>query len=574
MLFVSVLVALSAVSAAADESPALPAPTRLRVEYLESPISIDVPAPRFSWALPQDGVPRGSVQSAYQLVVSTAPAVGPPAVVWDAGVVHSNRTLNIPLGGEAAGLADPMSLLISDTDYSWSVVWIDAHGAHSAAAHGTFTVAMLGTSPNSPDWHGAEWLSSTSNGSLSTYRAAFELPAGAPPARARLYIAGLGYAKTWINGNITDTHELGQYVTFEERVLYDCIDVRDLLRPGKNVLGVMLGLGWLQPRGVEPGFPGGQPAIAPRQFLLLLSVTAPGGEVTNFRSSSVMTKTGQSGQHSEAASALTFSATTGPAKTTDMYKGEQYDGRIAAALKGWSTPGYTPGSTQWVPAIPPVVGPATWQSQVNAHHAANIIQTKEVFTPITPLPEQPAPGKYVYDFGQNMAGQVTLRVEGCPAGTVISLQHAEVLEKPKGLVRDSFCLRPKYWLCGLRQFANYTCSGEEAVEVYRVMFTSMGFRYVQVTSNGFPGVLTATSLTAHFIHSDVPQTGEFLSSSSLLNAIQHATVYSAASNQMDIPTDCPQRERQGWLGDAQLAFETVQHNFDGILLLRTLKRCN
>ena len=91
MLFVSVLVALSAVSAAADESPALPAPTRLRVEYLESPISIDVPAPRFSWALPQDGVPRGSVQSAYQLVVSTAPAVGPPAVVWDAGVVHSNQ---------------------------------------------------------------------------------------------------------------------------------------------------------------------------------------------------------------------------------------------------------------------------------------------------------------------------------------------------------------------------------------------------------------------------------------------------------------------------------------------------
>ena len=54
---------------------------------------------------------------------------------------------------------------------------------------------------------------------------------------------------------------------------------------------------------------------------------------------------------------------------------------------------------------------------------------------------------------------------------------------------------------------------------------------------GFPGVPTAESLTAHFIHSDVPQTGQFVSSSPLLNSIQHATLYSAMSNQMDIPTD-------------------------------------
>ena len=554
LLVLSVLATCLATASALRPGPA---PTRLRVEYLASPLSIDVAAPRFSWALPPD-VPRGSVQSAYQIVVSTAPAVGSPAVVWDAGVVRSNRTLNIAFGGAAAvstaaaaadtdaaasSAAPSTPLLTSDTDYTWSVVWFDAHGARSAAAHGTFTVAILDTSPGSSSssssssssgWHGAEWVSSPANGSLSTYRATFDLPAGAPPARARLYAVGLGYAKTWLNGNLTDTHELGQYVTFEERVLYDCVDVRGLLRPGRNALGVMLGHGWLEPRGVEPGLPGGHPAIAPRQFLLLLSVTMmPGGEVLYFPSVAAATDAG--GQRQGAERALTFTATTGPAKTLDMFKGEQYDGRVAAALEGWSTPEYVPsaGTAVWVPAIPPVVGPRTWKSQVNAHHAANIIQTKEVFTPVQ-QPEQPAPGKYVFDFGQNMAGQVTLRVVGCPAGTVISLQHAEVLEKPHGLVRNSFCLRPKFWLCGLRQFANYTCSGAEAGEVYRVMFTSMGFRYVQAT--GFPGVPTAKSLTAHFIHSDVPRTGKFTSSSPLLNAIQHATVYSAASNQMDVPT--------------------------------------
>ena len=64
-----------------------------------------------------------------------------------------------------------------------------------------------------------------------------------------------------------------------------------------------------------------------------------------------------------------------------------------------------------------------------------------------------------------------------------SLQHTEILY-PSGLVHDSFCERPKYWLCNLRQFANYTCSGAEPVETYRVAFISMGFRYVQMV--GYP----------------------------------------------------------------------------------------
>ena len=57
---------------------------RLRTEYLENPISIDIPAPRFSWALSHPE--RGEFQTTYHIVVSTAPAVGNPAVVWDSGV--------------------------------------------------------------------------------------------------------------------------------------------------------------------------------------------------------------------------------------------------------------------------------------------------------------------------------------------------------------------------------------------------------------------------------------------------------------------------------------------------------
>ena len=281
----------------------LPEATRLRVEYLDSPLTIDTPRPRFSWALPA-AVPRATVQASYRLVVSTAPAVAKPAAVWDSGVVRSNRTLNIPYGG---GDGAPPLPLQSDTDYSWSVTWTDLHGSSSAASRGTFSIAILGDDPASPDWHAPAWVSSVANGSLSTYRAEFELEAA--PVRARMYHVGLGYSKTWINGNLTDAHELGQYVTFQERVLYDCLDVARLLRSGKNVLGVMLGAGWFAQNSTAHG---------PRQFLVLLSVTMPDGKTTYFRSAIA--------GRDKTARDLVFRSTAGPEQSDNMYKGEDFDG--------------------------------------------------------------------------------------------------------------------------------------------------------------------------------------------------------------------------------------------------------
>ena len=273
------------------------------MEYLDSPLTIDTPRPRFSWALPA-AVPRATVQASYRLVVSTAPAVAKPAAVWDSGVVRSNRTLNVPYGG---GDGAPPLPLQSDTDYSWSVTWTDLHGSSSAASRGTFSIAILGDDPTSPDWHAPAWVSSVANGSLSTYRAEFELEAA--PVRARMYHVGLGYSKTWINGNLTDAHELGQYVTFQERVLYDCLDVARLLRSGKNVLGVMLGAGWFAQNSTAHG---------PRQFLVLLSVTMPDGKTTYFRSAIA--------GRDKTARDLVFRSTAGPEQSDNMYKGEDFDG--------------------------------------------------------------------------------------------------------------------------------------------------------------------------------------------------------------------------------------------------------
>jgi len=178
------------------------APRRLRVEYLEAPITIDTPQPRFSYALLHSG--RSATQASFRIVVTRSPAA---EVVWDSGQVMSNRTLNIPYGWRLPGApATPVTPLVSDADYGWSVKWTDGSGAASPAAAARFSTAILavagtGSSAGSPDWRGAGWVSSAVNGSLRRYRSEFVI--AGRPVRGRLYVSGLGYAKTRLNGELT-----------------------------------------------------------------------------------------------------------------------------------------------------------------------------------------------------------------------------------------------------------------------------------------------------------------------------------------------------------------------------------
>ena len=111
--------------------------------------------------------------------------------------------------------------------------------------------------------------------------------------------------------------------------------------------------------------------------------------------------------------------------------------------------------------------------------------------------------------------------------------------------------------------ANYTCAGARAdvEETYTTQFSSFGFQFVQLEN--YPGPPHDDSLTAYFLGPSFSPAGEFTSSSAVLNAVQHSIVASAAANWAnDVPTDCPHRERRGYLGDGQHAMETVVANFD------------
>jgi alpha-L-rhamnosidase len=146
---------------------------------------------------------------------------------------------------------------------------------------------------------------------------------------------------------------------------------------------------------------------------------------------------------------------------------------------------------------------------------------------------------------------VRLNVEG-PAGTTVTLRHAEVLDKDGNVYTDN--------LRAATQQLRYTLKGG-GEEVYEPHFTFQGFRYVVV--DGYPGAPALESLTGVVIHSDMTPTGSFTSSKPLINQLQHNIVWGQKGNFLDVPTDCPQRdERMGWTGDAQVFARTAAFNMD------------
>ena len=171
---------------------------------------------------------------------------------------------------------------------------------------------------------------------------------------------------------------------------------------------------------------------------------------------------------------------------------------------------------------------------------------------------QPKPGYYVLSFGQNLSGHVRLNVHG-PAGAKITMRYSERVGQDGMIERsqiDVFMAKatpPQPF-----QTDTYICKGE-GEETWEQRFSYSGFRYAEVT--GFPGTPTLNNFESRFASTDLESGGDFRCSSELFNKIQHATRYSYLSNAQSIPTDCPQREKNGWTGDAQLAAEAGLMNF-------------
>lgn len=494
-------------------------PVNLRCEYLERPIGIDA-IPRLSWFI--DDSRLGAKQQAYQIMISTdsLPLAAGKAGIWDSERVSSDRMLVTYSGSPLARF----------TKYYWSVTIWDKDGMKSPSVISSFETGMMGIG----SWKGS-WISDGK--SIDVKEAPYfrkEFVASRKIKSARAYIAAGGLYELYINGKKTGDQRLDpMYTRFDRRTLYVSYDVTSQVMNGKNALGVLLGNGWYNHQSTAVWFFERAPWRNRPVFCMDLRIT--------YEDESVET----------IVTDKSWKTSSGPLVFNSIYTAEHYDARLEQP--GWNSPGFN--DSKWDEVVFRAAPSMNIVSQ-QLHPVRNVERIPAVS--VTKINDT----VNVFDLGRNIAGvsQFTVRAK---AGTVFRLIHAERLDA-KGradISNISVHYRPTDNLDPFQ--TDIFISGGRGDETFMPLFNYKGFQYVEVVSSK-PVTLTAANLAGYFMHSDVPPSGEIVTSNPVINKMWKATNSSYLSNLFGYPTDCPQREKNGWTGDGQIAIETGLYNFDGI----------
>ncbi len=494
-----------------------------KCEHLVNPIGIDVPNPRFSWVMTD--LRPGARQTAYRLRVAKDPSafLQNKGIFWESGKVISSVNIAIYKGRPL----EPF------TKYFWTVEQWDKDGTLLPSAQpASFETGMM----SKANWTGT-WISDRNDVNILPapyFRKTFT------PARkirsARAYIAAGGLYEIYLNGRKVGNHRLDpMYTRFDRRNLYVTYDVTSYLQDGKNAVGVLLGNGWYNHQSIAVWDFHKAPWRARPAFCLDLRITYDDGTVEIINTDN---------EWKSKASPIVFNS---------IYTAEHYDARLEQP--GWNTADFDDSKWNGI--------------TLRAAPSQNIVA--QAMHPIRNVDEIPARSvhkindtTYVFDLGRNIAGVSKIRLSG-DSGTVIRLKHGERLytDGRVDLSNIDVYHRPKDNKDPF-QTDIVTLSGK-GVEEFMPKFNYKGFQYVEVTSNK-PIQLTKENLTGYFMHSDVPPAGTINSSNPLINKLWRATNNSYLSNLYGYPTDCPQREKNGWTGDGHFAIETGLYNFDGITI--------
>ncbi len=335
-----------------------------------------------------------------------------------------------------------------------------------------------------------------------------------PPQTAELLICGLGLYELFVNGRRITKGALAPYISNPDDLLYyDLYDVAHALRAGENVIGVCLGNGFQNnPGGYIWDFDKARFRGAPQVALRLDIDGEPALE-----------------------SDESFRTAPSPIWGDDLRNGEYYDAR--SERPGWCAPGFD--DSDWQPAVS---APAP-RGEARLCEADPIVVAQE----LAPVSVTPLEDGYLYDFGVNSAGLCRLEIEGS-AGQEITLYYGEHLIDGR-LSRKNICFG------GENDYVQkdiYICGGGR--ETYTPSFTYHGFQYVFIKglseAQAVPGALTYLVM-----HSDLKERGGFHCSDETVNTLQTLTRRSTLANFYYFPTDCPQREKNGWTADAALSAE-------------------
>lgn len=511
----------------------------LRTDRVSEPLGIDNMSPEFSWIIKTEI--RSTVQSAYEILVADneTDINSNQGNVWSSGEVKGNQTFGIKYAGQP---------LKSFTRYFWKV----KANVNDGELAGWSQVSWFETSAlRSSEWK-ASWISDPNP--LPTADADFYKETPNPLLRkefsvnkkitsARLYIAGLGYSVSYINGQRVGEQMLDMpWTQYAKEIQYGTFDVTNLLQKGKNAIGVMLGNGWYNPMPIKmfqrwnfrDAMTVGKPCLKAQ-----LRIQYSDGSVQT-----IVTDRG-------------WQVGAGPILMNSVYLGETYDARLEQP--GWDQPGFD--DQKWVRSSV-INGP---EGKLIARYIPPVRITK-VLKPVAVT--EPSPGVYLFDFGQNFGGIPRLKVQG-DAGTTVTLRMGEDKHKDgtlnfltviAGQLKGMWNMSggpgcPKDPMAIIR----YTLKGK-GLEVYTPQFTFTSLRYVEVT--GFPGKPDLNSIEGLRMNTDVEETGQFECSNEMFNQIQGVTKWTFLSNLFSIQSDCPAREKLGYGADIVTTAEAFSFNYD------------
>jgi alpha-L-rhamnosidase len=525
----------------AGSSFRVPTPQGLLCDGSVDPVGIDDFAPQFHWTFAAPTQQRRDIrQSAFRILVASSRASldRDHGDVWD-----SQRTI----GALAPLVRYAGKALRPDTQYYWKVqVWTGTGKGSAWSAPATFLTGMLRPS----DWH-ASWIAATADGPrppqprgddetkvdsappLPIFRDSFKVVK--PLARATLFIAGLGESESFLNGRpITRAVLTPGWSAYRTTVLYDTYNVTPLLHEGSNAISVLLGNGMYNVEGLKGRYSKFVGSVGQPKLIAELHLHYVDGTISTIVSGS------------------RWKTTRGPIRFSSIYGGEDYDARFAPS--GWMQAGFDDGA--WDPVVV-VDGPGgALRSErlppVEVTHIYKPLMVKRVSDDVT-----------LYDFGKNFAGRPAVAVHG-PAGSRVRILTGELLDASGRVTQKSAAASKEAPV-----LFNYTLRGE-GKEHWAPIFSYYGFRYAEVTLSGEVGVPAIDALQGQALHDAVAVDGRFSSSNEMLNRIHRLIDAAMLNNMVSVLTDCPTREKLGWLEQTHLAGTALMYNFDLALLYRKM----
>lgn len=507
-------VALAFLAAAAAEASDLRV-ADLRCEYAVDPLGVDTVPPRLSWRVVS--AERGQRQTAWRILVASAPErmARDEGDLWDSGRVEGSQTVAVRYGGAP---------LHSSQAVFWKAQAWDAHGRPTSwSPPASWTMGLLAPADWSARWIVAPWTSE----SLLLRR---EVAVRPGLRRALLHVSGLGQYEAAVNGaRITDDLLTPGWTDYGKTVLYDTRDVTALLRPGANAIGVTLGNGMYHVVRRDR-FAKFTRSFGPLRLIAQLQLDYADGTSETIGTDE------------------RWRVSPGPITYNSIYGGEDYDARLRP--EGWDRPGFD--ESAWSNAVLLVRPTGTLRGQ---GRAAPPIRAIEARAPAA-VRELPS-GATLYDFGQNASFMPRLRVSG-PRGSTVRLTPGEVVNDDGSIDRGTMggAERGSAWW----QYTKAT-DGEET---WRPQFYYVGSRYLHVERRpaGDGAMPRVESLEAVLIHSTAAPVGRFAASDPRLGRIRELVRWAQRSNMVSILTDCPHREKLGWIEQLHLNGPSVRYEFD------------